>query len=178
MYKRSSGKGISVFTSHVIAIAILFAILIIIASGMYSYYYSVRGETQQSQARVLSKRIADNVISLYTTYKESDYDPYQNTTLSVVYVNIPEKISGSSYELSLEQHKDFWIEGDVENESSHDNERPYTFVKVETDSFTHYQPIYNIISAKVSGSVRKATKVKLSYVRGKGEDFIKMERFE
>lgn len=182
--KKTGRKGLSVFISHVLAIAILFVVLIVVSSQLYNYYYSIKEQSQQSQALVLSQRVADNVLTLYTNYKESDFEPPEgeNRILSVTYVNIPEKISGNNYILSLEQHGDFWIEGGMENESSSEDERSYTFVKVEIDgkpSATYTYPIYNVV-ANVIGSVRRTTKVKLSYIREKqsGElnDFIIMER--
>ncbi len=187
MQRKNFGrKGISVFISHILAIAILFAILIVVSTQVYSYYYSIKEESQRAQTTVLSQRVADNVFNLYTNYKDSDYEPEEgrNKTLSLVYINIPEKISGNNYILSLEQHGDLWIEGEMENESSSDNERPYTFVRIEIEgkpSATYNYPIYNIVSVNVSGSVRRATKIKLSYVRekqsGELKDFLMMERF-
>lgn len=184
--KGSGEKGISVFTSHVIAIAILFVILIVVSSSIFSYYYSIKEEVQASQAKALCQRIADNVLKLYTEYNRSDYRPWEgeNDTLSEVYLNIPEKISGNGYTLSLRQRGDLWIEGTMENETAYKNERPYTSVRVDVEgnpSAVYSYPIYNMVLANVSGSVRKATVIKISYLREKesGEirDYIIMERF-
>jgi|GEM_PF-1169566 len=185
--KKTDKKGISIFISHVIAIAILFVIMILVSVQFYNYYYSVKNEVQESQAKVLSQRVANDVLNLYTNYKYSNYElkEGENKTLSEVYINIPEKISGNNYIISLEQHGEFWIEGGIEGESSSEEERPYMSVRVKIESkplVTYDYPIYNLISANVSGSVRMATKIKLSYVRenenGVLKDYIIMERVQ
>jgi len=177
-------KGLSVFVSHIIAIAILFVVMIIISFQMYSYYFNLKENIQRSQATIVSQRIADVVFGLYTAYKDSDYTPEvgENLTLSEIYINLPEKIAGNNYEVSLQQHGDFWVDVNA-SESSYHNERPYTSVKIETmgkPQKVYNYPIYNIVPVEVSGSVRKATKIKISYIRanenGEIKDYIKLER--
>ncbi len=184
--KECSSKGVSVFISHVIAIAILFVVMIGVSVEMYNYYFSVKEESQQSQARILSQRVADSVIRLYDNYRQSDYEPEEgkNTTLSEVYLNIPESISGNNYIISLENHGDLWIDGSLGDEESYQDDRPYTRVRIETEgkpSAVFVYPIYNVVSVEAGGSVRRATKIKLSYLRGmeNGDvrDYVKMERF-
>lgn len=178
-------NGISVFTSHVIAIAVLFVILMAGATSIYSYYNSIRGEAQRSQALAVSQAVADAVLVLYNEYNLSTFEPAEgkNETLSEIYINVPEKISGNSYSLALRRHGEFWIETEVENETYYQDERPYTSVVVDVDgssSATYEYPIYNTVSANVTGSASKSTTVKISYVRekfsGALRDYIVMER--
>lgn len=180
----NSRSGLSIFISHIIAIAILFAVLIIVSFQMYSYYYSIRENTQNLVASSISQRISDIILGLYTTYKNSEFAPLQgkNITLSEIYLNIPEKISGNNYRISLQQHGDFWIDVDASEDSYH-SERPYTSVRIETmgkPQKVYTYPIYNVVPVEVSGSVRKASKIKISYIRanenGEIRDFIIMER--
>lgn len=185
MYKKNGRKGISVFISHILAIAILFVIFIAVSVSMFDYYQGLREKVQESQAEILCWRVADNMIKLYTSYKTSDYEPEEggNDTLSEIYLNIPEKISGSNYVLSLERHMEFWVDCIMENETQSQNERPYTLVKVETENprNTYSYPVYNLALDNVSGSVEKTTRVKLYYLRekqdGELQDYIIMERF-
>ncbi len=176
-------KGVSVFISHVIAIAILFVVLTVVSSQLYSYYYDIKEESQRSQSRILSQKLSDNIITLYTNYKNSDYIPKEgNETLSEIFVNVPDKISGNNYELSLISHSKLWVDGYFENETTYQNKRPYAMVRVETEgnpSNVFDYPIYNVI-IDLDGSVRRATKIRLSYVReninGNKKDSIKLER--
>lgn len=179
-------KGISVFTSHVIAIAILFVVLVAASSSLYSYYHSLKENVQESQALAVSRSVAEAVLALYSEYSSSEFVPQEgrNETLSEVYINVPEKISGNTYTLSLLQHEEFWIDVAMENETTYQNERPYTFVRVEADgmpSGVYEYPIYNIVGAKVSGSASQASTVKISYFResklGVIGDYITLERF-
>ena len=175
-------KGLSIFMSHILAIAILFVILAVVSTQLFTYYMNIREETQKSQALSISQRVAEAVLGLYTNYRKSDYEPEEggNRTLSEVYLNLPDKISGRDYTLSLEQHEKFWVEGSMENETSSKNERPYTSVKIEVGSSVYTYPIYNIVSVNVSGSVKMADRIKISYIRkrenGETKDLITMER--
>ena len=186
IFLKNSKKGLSVFVSHVIAIAILFVVLIVISFQMYSYYYSIKGATQKSVSTLISREISNLILGLYTTYKNSMFTPSlgENETLAEIYMNIPEKIGGNSYEISLVQHGDFWIDANVAGSSSlSTTERPYTSVRIKImgkPSSIYTYPVYNVVPLIVSGSSKKSTRIKLSYIRenkdGLIRDYIIMER--
>lgn len=178
-------KGISVFVSHIIAVAILFAVLMVVSVNLYGYYFDFKENIMSSQSKIVSDRIAENILKLYVNYKESDFVPIKNSniTLSEIYLNIPEKISGNNYKIYLEQRGELWIECDVEDEEFYSEDIPYTSVKIEVEgkpSKAFSYPIYNIVSAYVNGSAERASRIKLSYVRENHEDdiedYILMER--
>ena len=183
MHKKS--KGISVFVSHILAIAILFVALVAVSSQMYGYYHSLKETALETQARILSQRISENVFKLYTNYKESDYEPRKdsNETMSEIYLNIPDKISGNNYVVSLENRQDLWVEGGFYGEEFYSDVMPYSSVVIDVEgnpSGTFRYPIYNLVSTKVNGSATRASRIKISYVRENSPegttDYIFMER--
>ena len=181
-------KGLSVFTSHILATAILFVILITVSSQMYAYYYNLKENVQRSESVVLSQRIANVIVKLHGIYKNSDLKPDagENMTLSEIYLNIPKKISGNNYIIKLNQRSEFWIEASVSGERFFDEERPYTSIEIEIEgkpSSVYTYPVYNVATLNVSGSAKSPSgKIKISYVRknygGKIEDLVIMEEAE
>lgn len=183
-----SSKGISEFVSHILAIAIAFVILGIIASTMYNYYTSLVLESQSSEARSVSERIGDRVMEMYSKYdvKDVEPEPGKNLTLASATVDVPDGIAGRNYNIYLNSSKAHWINAELHstaNISVIDTRRPTARILVEVTEFperTYTYRLYNI-EINATGKVRRPDKINLKYVRenkgGNITDRVIMDRY-
>lgn len=180
-------KGISEFVSHVLAIAIAFVILALVASSMYNYYRSVVLESQEVEARALSERLGDKILKLYSKYEKSELRPDlgENLTLATSAVDTPGGIADRNYNLYLNSSMAHWINAElisVANISVIRTRRPTARVIVKVVEFpkkTYQYFLYNI-EINLTGSAKRPNKVDLNYIRknegGNITDLIRMER--
>ncbi|MFB6088513.1 MAG: hypothetical protein ABEK36_01915 [Candidatus Aenigmatarchaeota archaeon] len=177
-------KGLSSFVSHILALAISIIILSIVAANLFGYYRDTVEQSQRTQARIVSGEIAENIIRLYTNYKDSGTIPSEgeSITLGKVKLSVPQKISGRSYIISFQDNDEYWISVDVEGAESDHVERRFSRVKISTMGTNSISESYSLnnIEIDLEGRVRKTDEVVLKYIRtnisGKIKDRIVMER--
>lgn len=180
-------KGISEYMSHVLAIAVAFVILGLVASSLYSYYKNVTLESQRSEARTLSERVGDEILKLYSKYEGSEVEPSegQNVTLASSTIDTPEGIGGENYNLYLNTSKAYWVDAGLSSSSDLSvvqTKRPMAKVVVEVTGFPGKTYAYNLynIPINLTGSTSRPDKIKVTYIRenegGNLTDTIRMER--
>lgn len=177
-------KGLSSFVSHVLALAISIIILSIVAANLFDYYRDTVEQSQRTQARLVSGMTGENIIRLYTSYRDSDTEPIEGESLVLgkVKLSVPEKISGRSYIISLRDNDDYWIDVQVENSENEDVYRKYAAVEITTMNTPSVEEVYSLnnIGIDLEGRVRKTDEVVLKYIRnntdGTINDKIIMER--
>ncbi|MFP4634151.1 MAG: hypothetical protein ACLFM9_04270 [Candidatus Aenigmatarchaeota archaeon] len=180
------GKGLSNYISHILAVAIAFLILSLIASSMYDYYVDLTMESQRSEAMALSEDLGNKIMDMYSQYGDVEIIPQQGETevLTSTEVDVPDDVGGRNYNLRLNSSRKHWIETDLEATAEVevvDSRRPTARVVVEVTEFpegTYKYHMYNI-ETNMTGHVSNPRKVKLEYVRvndGEVEDLIRMSR--
>lgn len=179
-------KGISEFTSHILIIAVAIVILALVASSMHNYYRDMVLESQQAEARVLSEKLGDEILEMYSKYEKSEVEPEkgENTTLASSTIGTPEGIAGRNYEIYLNSSKSHWINAEllsVANISVLRTKRPTARIVVKVTEFpekTYNYLLYNI-ETNLTGFAKRPNKVELKYIRkndGNITDLIEMER--
>lgn len=177
-------KGLSSFVSHILALAISIIILSIIASNLFGYYRDTVEQSQRTQTRIVGGEIGQNIIRLYTNYRGSEVKigRGEDLVLGKIKLSIPQKISGRSYIIELQDNDEEWIEANVQNGVAKDTERQYAGIEVRTMASKPIVETYylNNIGIELEGKVRKTDEILLKYIRenfnGTLEDKIVMER--
>lgn len=177
-------KGLSTYISHILALAVAMIILVVIATNLFEFYRSTARESQKTQARLISEKIGDNLLKLYTNYVNSDIRPEkgESLTLGRLELTIPEKISNRYYNITLINRDEYWIDVDVIGGEEKESERKFSSVKIFTLKAPKIEEEYrlNNIEIDIEGSVKKTDRIALKYVRsnsgGRVKDKIVMER--
>ncbi|MBI4017343.1 MAG: hypothetical protein HY366_00145 [Candidatus Aenigmarchaeota archaeon] len=171
---RGTNKGVSLYVSHMLALALLLAAFGFVSIGITNYYKGVSEKGQEAQALVVSQLLAENIVKLEYLYKNSVAGLSTNgtnITLAELVLDVPQKISGKPYVVTLTGHQDFWIINNVtvsgENKTILQESRPQAQVTITTDgppSITFSYNIYNVVAA-LEGSAQRTDRIKLTYMR-------------
>lgn len=94
-------KGISPILSHSIFVAIGVVLLIFVSVMVWYIYTESVKQTIKSELKRVNQIVAESVIKLYTLFKDSDLKPESKTVLGSLKLEVPEKVGGRSYKLSL-----------------------------------------------------------------------------
>ncbi|QQG40290.1 MAG: hypothetical protein HYS81_02680 [Candidatus Aenigmatarchaeota archaeon] len=169
-----NSKGLSMIISHVLGLALMIAAFAVVSVGMLGYFTTVSHETQEAQASLVARAVAEEIVKMETLYRDSDTRPTQNNTnvtLADVYMDVPLRISGHAYSIEFFPRSDLWvvsnatINGLVETPLSED--RPYSKMRIQTEgsaAITLDYDIYNIF-AKTEGSAGHTDRIRLRYTR-------------
>ncbi len=178
-------KGMSDYFSHVIALAIAFLILALIATSVHDYYIDITVESQRAEAVSISEYIGKGIMDMYSEYRGSEkmYQEEESMILASTEIKVPDNIAGRSYNIRLNSSAEHWI--DVDLEPHHDidivgSRRPTAGVIVEISGFpqnTHVHHIYNI-ELELEGNAHNPERIRLEYIReveeGEPIDRVKM----
>lgn len=168
-------------------IAVAFVILSLFASSMYNYYTNIVSESQKAEARAVSERIGDKILTMYSRYEKSGIEPQpgENITLGTSTLDTPEGIGGRNYRIYLNSSGSYWITADLESSSNisiTDTETNSARIVIKTIGFpeeTYEYPLYNI-DLNLTGSAERPNEVSLNYVRRKEgsniTDIVRMKR--
>lgn len=167
-------KGVSLYISHILGLALLLVAFGLITASMIGYYTNVSEQAQEAQALLVAQAMTEKVVELEVLYKDRGPTPTNsgsNITLAEVVMNVPAKISGKSYSIELLPRDDLWIINNISAggvaKGTLDEKRSYSRVVIKTDgppSITFSYDMYNVV-AKTEGSARRTDAIKLSYVR-------------
>ncbi len=170
-------KGLSDYISHILAIAIAFLILSLVASSMYDYYVNLTLESQRSEATAVSEDIAERMMDMYSEYRDKEIipGPGEKEVLKSVELDVPDNIGGRNYDIRLNSSNQHWIEAEIVTTSEIsivDSRRPTARIVVEVTEFpeeTYTYHLYNIETG-LDGEARNPDRIRLEYIRKREND--------
>jgi len=151
-----SKKGLSDYTSHVLALLIVFMILFVVSSSMYTYYTDITSESKRSQAEAVIREVSNSIMDMYTVnnQKTTVPEPGEKRILASKEIEIRNTIGGRTYVVDLTEEPD-----------------PSIVLKVDGNSENYTQKLYNIETG-LSGSVSSERDLRIEYTRENREGSI------
>lgn len=104
-------KALSPILSHTIFIALSVVVLLMISSMVFYLYSESVKYTIRAQLMVINQQIADEIIKLYKTAKESSLRPSANSSVLIERseLYLPLKVSNRKYTITLHEASSAWV---------------------------------------------------------------------
>lgn len=167
-------SGVSLYISHIFALAILLVAFGLVTLNMFNYYTAVSQEAQETQALLIAQAVAEEVVRLETLYRDSGARPETNgtnITLARVFLDVPLRVSGKAYRIEMLPRQDLWLLNNItvggKKTSALEEERPYSRIVITTEGLPSIAFTYNFynVFVKTEGSARNTDRIRLTYVR-------------